>query len=253
MRNLNLLLGSTVVLLLTSVGLSMSVVASVRAIPFQSYIAATTAATLCAGTADPCQDTLGWISGAVRMVCYEDANWTDGQSHRWFYVQTAHGFEGFVRAGAVSNQTGTPLCNTISWLNATAWALGQDGKAECSSVASNCNATIWSAHPWLFAYDSWSLGTGRQPIFDAPQALLVWTRYHDRSLTRPPSNMPPRGSLVFFSHGTTGYVAISLGFGWVEGTQGDVESEKKPVTHMKVDEMARNGETMLGYVPVSQI
>ncbi len=49
-----------------------------------------------------------------------------------------------------------------------------------------------------------------------------FNHYYPHGTVPPVSNMPPRGSLALFSYGSIGHVAVSLGYGWIEATQGDL-------------------------------
>jgi hypothetical protein len=213
---------------------------------YASNTPTTTAETICPGTSAVCQTVEGYVSGPVNMVCWQDATWTDGQSHRWFYIQAPNDSEGFVHAASVAHQITTPNCSTISWINAAAWAIKQDGQTQVPANAKNHNkVTYWSGWCWLFSYESWVIGAGHTPVYSDDTAQLVWNWYRSHGRTLAVSSMPPRGSLVFFSYGSAGHVAISLGDGWIETTQGDL-GQTLPVTHKT---LAQEGHIQLGYVP----
>lgn len=214
---------------------------------YESSVPTATAETFCPGTSVLCQAAEGSVQGAVHMVCWQDATWTDGKSHRWFYIQAPNGSEGFVHAGSVASQITTPNCTTISWINAAAWALGQDGQWKVPANAKNGNTvTYWSSWCWLFSYDSWKLGAGHTPVYSAPTAQQVFNLYKSNGRMYAASSLPPRGALVFFSFGNVGHVAVSLGDGQIETTQGYKESQMLKVTHKT---LTQEGLTELGYVP----
>jgi transcriptional regulator with XRE-family HTH domain len=206
---------------------------------------------LCPGVTSLCQTVTGSVQGSVHMVCWQDAVGFGGKQNRWFYIQTPDGSEGFVHAAAVSKQIITPYCSKISWMNATAWALNQDGQMTIPLAAINSNnAKYSSSSGWLFAYDAWRLGGGHTPAHSAATAQQTWEMYEASGAWHVASNMPPRGSLVFFSYNTVGRVALALGNGLVEITQ-DIDdttddTQIRPVTHMTI---AQVGLPQLGYVP----
>lgn len=242
--------------LIALVALSLSVwsllaIFPARAASYESNVSASTAETFCPGSTALCRAVAGSVKGTVHMVCWQDATWTDGKSHRWFYIQAPNGSEGFVQASAVSKQITTPNCTTVSWVKAAAWALGQDGHTTIPTNAKNGNqATYWSSWCLLFAYDSWKLGAGHTPLYSGFTAQQVWNLYKSHGKTHAASSLPPRGSLVFFSYGSAGHVAVSLGNGWVETTQGGVESLKQPVTHKTLAQMKL---PQIGYVPANLV
>jgi transcriptional regulator with XRE-family HTH domain len=249
-RKLPPLTGAVIAIAAVSLA-SLAVVLQVRAASYESNLSNTAAATFCPGTSALCQTTAGFVRGRVHMVCWQDAILTDGQAGRWFYIQAPNGAEGFVRAGTVADQITTPNCATISWIKVAAWALAQDGQTTISRDATNGNsATYWSSWCWLFVYDAWKLGAGFTPVHSASTAQQTWNLYKASGSWYAASSMPPRGSLVFFSSGSVGRVAVSLGNGWVETSQGGDESEKLPVTHMT---LAQVGLPQMGYVPPSLV
>ena len=213
---------------------------------YLSRIASNAALGLCPGTVTPCTSNEGSVAAgaAVHMVCWE--NPPSDASHRYFYIQASTGPEGFVHAGAViqSTQTSTPACSTVSWIDAANWALGQDGANTVPADAKNGNVvTYWSGYCWLFVYDSWGLGAGHTPRYSGFTAAATYNLYKNHGLMSSATGSPPRGSMVFFAYGSAGHVAISLGDGWVETTQGN--GGILPVTHMTLSQL---GLTQLGFV-----
>lgn len=211
---------------------------------YASRIAGTAPLTFCPGTTALCEASEGTATKTnVNMVCWQ--NPSSDPSHRYFYVQTSAGTEGFVHAGVVSAQTATPICTNVSWINAANWALGQDGGNKVPANAKNGNTvTYWSGWCWLFAYDAWNLGAGHTPRYSSGTAQDVFNLYAQHNLMHGATSSPPRGSLVFFKYGTAGHVAISMGDGWIETTRGDI-GQTLSVTHMTI---ATQGLQELGYV-----
>ena len=228
--------------LLTVVALNSG---AASATTYASKINTTSPLTLCPGTAVLCKASEGTVSAGtkVNMVCWQNPS-TD-PSHRYFYIQTSAGAEGFVHAGVVSAQTSTPVCTKVSWINAASWALSQDGQAKVPANAKNGNVvTYWSGWCWLFAYDAWKLGAGHTPRYSGATAQATYSLYVSHNLMHGATSSPPRGSLVFFKYGTSGHVAISLGDGRLETTRGDL-GQTLTVTHMTI---AQQGLAQLGYV-----
>lgn len=236
--------------LLATVGLvilSLTAVIYWRTDRYESVVTYTNDEVLCAGGTDLCQTVSASVQGHVHMVCWQDAISFGGTKNRWFYIQAPDGSEGFVHASAISQQIITPYCSKISWMNATAWALNQDGQMAIQPNAKSGNdVTYWSSSSWLFAYDAWKLGGGHTPVHSAATAQQTWEMYKANGAWHAASNMPPRGSLVFFADGSIGCVGVSLGNGWVEMAQGTDEAQLLPVTHMTI---AQVGLTQVGYVP----
>ena len=111
--------------------------------------------------------------------------------------------------------------------------------------AKNGNAvTYWSGWCWLFAYDAWRLGAGHTPRYSGGTAQATYNLYVEHKLMHGATSSPPRGSLVFFKYGSAGHVAISLGDGWVETTQGN-SGRALPVTRMTITKL---GLPQLGFV-----
>jgi len=213
--------------------------------PAASKINTTGALTFCPGRTAPCQSSETTLARgtAVSMVCWENPQ--SDTSHRYFFVQTTAGIEGFVHAGLVSSQTTTPACSTISWINAAQWALGQDGAKMVAANAKNGNiASYWSGWCWLFVYDSWRLGAGHTPRYGGLTAQATYNLYTSHGLMHGATSSPPRGSMVFFRSASAGHVAISLGDGWVETTQG-FGGQTLPVTHLRLSQL---GLSQLGFV-----
>jgi hypothetical protein len=230
----------------------LGVSAVAGAATYVSKIAATSPLTFCPGTAALCKGSEGTIvkGAAVHMICWQ--NPASDKTHRYFYIQASNGLEGFVHAGAVvqSTQTKTPSCSTVSWINAANWALSQDGQSKVPANAKyGNNVTYWSGWCWLFAFDAWRLGAGHAPR-NGLTAQGTYNLYNALGRMHPPGSSPPRGSLVFFryvdSHGESlGHVAISLGDGWVEETQGNYDPSHPPVTHKRISSV---GHLEIGYV-----
>jgi cell wall-associated NlpC family hydrolase len=118
------------------------------------------------------------------------------------------------------------------------------------NAKNNNIVTYWSSWCWLFVYDSWNLGAGQKPHYSGGTAQQTYNLYKSAGRMHAAGASPPRGSMVFFSYGTPGHVAISLGSGWVETTQGSQESQKLPVTHKTLSSM---GMTQLGYVAPANV
>ena len=218
---------------------------------YESIVTYASDETLCAGVTPLCQTVTGSVQGSVHMVCWQDALGFGGKQNRWFYIQAPDGSEGFVHAAAVSRQIITPYCSKIPWMNATAWALNQDGQTTIPLAATNSNnAKYRASSSWLFAYDAWRLGGGHTPVHSAATAQQTWEMYEASGAWHLTSSMPPRGSLVFFSYNNVGRVALALGNGLVEIAQDtdDItdDTRLRPVTHMSI---AQVGLPQLGYVP----
>jgi surface antigen len=223
---------------------------SANAATYTSTINTTSALTFCPGTTAPCKASEGTVTAGtkVSMVCWQDPS--SDHSHRYFYIQTKAGAEGFVHAGVVSAQTTTPVCTKVSSIDAASWALSQDGQKKVPANAKNGNTvTYWSGWCWLFAYDAWKLRAGHTPHYSGATAQATYSLYVSHKLMLRPTSSPPRGSLVFFKYGTIGHVAISLGDGRIETTQGNI-GQTLTVTHMTI---AQQGLTQLGYVPPSSV
>jgi hypothetical protein len=206
---------------------------------------ATSPLTFCPGTTALCKASEGTVAArtTVSMVCWE--NPPSDPSHRYFYIQASGGREGFVHAGVVSYQARTPACSTVPWIDAANWALGQDGQSKVPANAKNGNVVVyWSDWCWLFTQDAWRLGAGHTSRYSGATAQDTYVLYARHNLVHALASFPPRGSLVFFSYGTIGHVAISLGDGWIETTRGTAE-QTLTVTHMT---MTQQGLAQLGYV-----
>lgn len=221
-----------------------------EATTYASRMAVSAPLTFCPGTGGLCQSAEASVSAgsAVNMTCW--VNPASDPSHRYFYVQTPNNTEGFVHAGAVvqNTQTRTPACNTLGYYNAAQWALGQDGKIQVPANARNGNpAVYWSGWCWLFAYDAWKLGAGKVARYSGDSAQLTYDAYATAHLMHGVSPNPPRGSLVFFSYGGpkgSGHVGISLGSGWIENTQGNLNQHEE-VTHQQISKI---GLAEIGFV-----
>ncbi len=246
---------------LVSIAMSLLVIAGVAALAlaaifprqvnsvsrYESVVTYANDETLCPGVTTLCQIVTGSVQGSVHMICWQDAVGINGKGNRWFYIQAPDGSEGFVHASAVSQQIHTPYCSKISWMNAVAWALGEDGQITIQSDArKGSDATSWSSQSWLFAYDAWKLGAGHTPIYSGATAQQTGEMYRGTGAWRTASSSPPRGSLVFFTDGGSGRVAVSLGNGWVEIAQSANETQMLPVFHMTIAQVEL---TQVGYVP----
>jgi len=179
------------------------------------------------------------------------AVWANGKNGsggaNWLNMQTDGNLVEYTSAGhpvwATSTVQSSP---SPAASKAVAWARSQDGQVSVPANAKNGNAgaVYWSGWCWLFSWDAWKLGAGQAPRYSGGSAQIVYNLYKAHGLVSGPSSAPPAGSLVFFRYGTYGHVAISLGGGSVETTQG-VYGNELPVTHMTI---ARIGLTELGYV-----
>src|SRR5215475_2945999 len=145
----------------------------------------------CPGRASYCQTKIvGSVSSGtgVTMSCWQDAVWTDGMTHRWFYVTASGNREGFVHAGDVNAQTSTPNCLTSSrkeiW--ATNWALSLYGSFSYDNL---CQAYVHDAYKKTSGLDigSW------------PNPATFWadeTAYPRHGSSDPRWKVPPRGAIV---------------------------------------------------------
>lgn len=185
----------------------------------------------------------------VHMVAWQ--NPSSDPSHRYFFIAAANGNEGWVHAGVVSDQTSTPAASTVNWINAANWAMGQDGATKVPTADRNgTDATYWSGWCWLYSFDAWNIGAKHAPKNPDGSLLATYDLYKADGKMSSPTAMPPRGSLVFFSYdGVAGHVAISLGSGYIETTQGN-EGQKLPVVH---ETIAKQGLVQDGYVSPGNI
>ena len=190
------------------------------------------------------------MQGDGNLVLYNQASrpvWADNRNGsggaNWLAVQTDGNLVEYTSAGHPVWATNTVQSSSSP---AVAWAMSQDGQVRVPANAKNgnVNATYWSGWCWLFSWDAWKLGAGHAPRYSGGSAQVTYNLYQAHGLMSGPASAPPAGSLVFFRYGTYGHVAISLGNGSVETTQGNYGQEL-PVTRMAIN---RIGLTELGYV-----
>jgi hypothetical protein len=158
------------------------------------------------------------------MLCWEDNSWYTGRyaSNRWFYVLFANGGEGYVHSSVVEKQTAVGACAGSIIMKATRTATDWYGQVYA---------------PWWIAddYSDWPPGPYAEWAGDCIKFARSVYRAHGKAMKtgnaidvyyqykaegRIKSGVPPRGALVFWNVSAFGHVAVSLGNGYVIGTQG---------------------------------
>jgi hypothetical protein len=175
-------------------------------------------------------------NGRVRMVCYKDeAQSFTGVygSKRWFYVQVqASGWYGYVHSSFVQQQTPrTPNCDSKPDLVAAQWAATTYNQVEMNPSENVWNQAAWQPGPFRewsgdcpkLVVRAWQYAGRSVPGADARN---IFTHYQRRGAIR--QGTPPRGAVVFWSRGSSGHTAVSLGNGYAIGTVGE-DRERKPV------------------------
>jgi hypothetical protein len=183
-----------------------------------AYISPATPLTACPGTSSTCTKRITPTIASrttVTMVCYQDAKWTDGKSHRWFYVRRG-ATEGFARAGNVQGQTTVPrvsLC--VSSAHRDIWA--------ANNALRYMGNTQYPSLCWKFVHDMWALaGVPGLPAGTTMTPAKAWTLVRGRHGSGSADwKRPPRGAIVFWN-GRPGYPeghsAISIGDTWLVST-----------------------------------
>jgi hypothetical protein len=176
-----------------------------------AVVAANTPVYWCTSTTATCTTPFATAAGRAKMVCWTDDRIPTGYRYpRWFYVRTASGVTGFVKAETVRRQVRKPNCSTRRGLRATAWGLGQVGSAAYQLLCLQ------------FTYDAY-INTGTR--FPGPLGpnVTAWQWWNAQPAGRRNSDLnPPRGALVFWqpvAGNPEGHVALSIGNGWAVSTR----------------------------------
>ena len=224
---------ASVLLALFSMLLSVAVPGRALAEDFHtSAVAATTPVRVCTNLDDTsCSKWTSIAKGnTVSMVCWrKEGPATDSRNfgtdmYFWVKGKTGSGnsgstVQGYVSANHVSNQWKTaPSCSSKLPFKAALWAGRQRGQTNYDGL---CQTYVHKAFLSGAGVDIGSVGSSRGAIdfwkgYPNQSYLTGENRgYLGRKIATTSNMNAPVGALVFWSGGTYGHVAMSIGNGWV--------------------------------------
>lgn len=173
-------------------------------------------------------------------------------NRRWHLVRTARGqgyiADRYLTTPNAANQLtpGESECGAPQAANgAEQWARNHVGAVAPTAAEKLDNSTAngWSGWCWLFAFDAYLFGMGRQGL---PQGTAVVVMNTFAAQGRLVGGTPPAGALVFWganSLNSAGHAAISVGGGRAIGTRG-FEGAGLPISEYNISDIPNYG----GYV-----
>jgi NlpC/P60 family len=184
----------------------------------------------------------------VQMQCYKNESYASGNGYSgnlWFLVSASDGARagvvGYVHSSYVSwPQPVVGPCDNMATERAVRWAVNGIGTPGIAGAPRGGPGYYgWCLQ---FVADAYSYGAGIN-IGSADTAALWWKAAGSRQI---PNWNAPRGSLVFWTSGTAGHVAMSLGGGRAVSTWDGKDSKIHVITNL-----GGIGLTYIGWVGIA--
>ncbi|MFL6163284.1 MAG: hypothetical protein ACJ74U_13775 [Jatrophihabitantaceae bacterium] len=174
-----------------------------------------TSLALCSQDIAPCRAELTKLKRgtSVTQVCWEQGFWL-GSSRRYFYLEAGHqGGYGFPIS--VSNQQGSPPCQTVAWMR-VANSFLRNTKLHLS-VNSSGKLVRPAPGPefWSLLMQQWTQALGQTPrCFAASAAATLACYQKNRLIKASPLSEIKRGDLIFARCGNASIELLALGDSW---------------------------------------